>query len=216
MMALCRMATSPPPTDLPNAKQSQTSSCSLSSDIVMTMTEIISPQVAAESVVQQLSQPVSSFLAPLSSPCTQRSMMLLEQETHKVRLRIGKKEMEGKGMVKSYPHQVCNYQTWFDVAQACTVEKDPTRVVIPAFPITTTKTAMFLHHELTCEKVGDSPCHADGAYILDHSTGGAAGPMLSRAPQWKSHTLPRSSMPWRSMLNHKHKHPLGHETRIPL
>ena len=198
MMALRRMATSPPPTDLPNAKRSRTSSCSPSSDIVMTMTEIISPQVAAESMVQQLSQSVSSFPAPLSSPRTQRSMMLLEQETHEVRLRIGEKEMEGKGTAKSYPRQVCNYQTWFDAAQACTVEKDPTRVVIPAFPITAAKTAMFLHHESTREKVGDSPRHADGAYILDHSTGGAAGPILSRAPRWASHTLPRSSMPWRS------------------
>jgi hypothetical protein len=199
-MALCRMAMSPPPTDLPNAKRPRTSSCSPSSDVVVT--EIISPQVAAESLVQQLShhaqQPVSSFPAPLPSPRTQRSMMLLEQETHEVRLRIGEKEMEGKGTAKSYPRQVCNYQTWFDAAQACTVEKDPTRVVIPAFPITAAKTAMFLHHESTREKVGDSPRHADGAYILDHSTGGAAGPILLRVPRWASHTLPRSSMPWRS------------------
>ena len=128
--------------------------CSPSSDIVVT--EIISPQVAVESTAQQLThhaqqQLVSSFVgpmpAPLPSPHMQCSLMLLKQETHEVRLRIGEKEMEGKGTAKSYPHQVCNYQTWFDAAQACTVEKDPTRAVIPAFPITAAKTAMFLHHQ---------------------------------------------------------------------
>ena len=170
--------------------------------------EIISPQVAAESTVQQLThhaqqQPALPFvgpvLAPLPLPHTQCSLMLLEQETHKVQLRIGENEMESKGTAKSYPRQVCNYQTWFNVAQVCTVEKDPMRAVIPAFPITAAQTVMFLHHELTHEKVGDPPCHADGAYILNHSTGGAAGPTLSRVPCWPSPTLPRSSTPWRSI-----------------
>ena len=169
-MALHCVATSPPPRDPPNAKWAWTSLCSSLSDVIVT--EIISPQVAAESTAQQLThraqqQPVSSFVgpvpAPLPLPRMQRSLMLLEQETHEVRLRIGEKEMEGKGMAKSYLRQVCNYQTWFDAAQACTVEKDPMRAVIPAFPITAAKTAMFLHHESTCEKVGDPPCHTDGA-----------------------------------------------------
>jgi len=205
--ALCRTVTSPPPTDLrPAMKRPRMGLCSPSSDAAVT--EIVSPQVAAGGTVQQLQvsqraeQPVSLFVgpvpAPLPSPRTQRSMMLLEQETHEVQLRIGEKEMEGKGTVKSYPRQVSNYESWFDAAQACTVEKDPTRAVIPAFPITAAKVAMFLHHESMREKVGDSPCHVNGAYVLNHSTGGGAGLIPSRVPRWAGHTLPRLSMPWRS------------------
>ena len=91
--------------------------------------------------------------------------------------------MEGKGTAKSYPRQVSNYKSWFDVVQACTIKKDPTRAVIPAFPITAAKVAMFLHHESTREKVGDSPCHVNGAYVLNHSTGGGAGLIPSRVPR---------------------------------
>jgi len=87
------------------------------------------------------------------SPCMQRSLSMLEQESHELRLRIGEKELEGKGTAKSYPRQVQNYQLWFDADQARTAAEDSTRVPIPAFPVTAAKVSVFLHHETTREKV---------------------------------------------------------------
>ncbi|KAF8120444.1 hypothetical protein EV363DRAFT_1140881, partial [Boletus edulis] len=77
---------------------------------------------------------------------------LLEQETHDVRLKIGQKEMEGKGTAKSYPRQVQNYRAWFEQEQLRIAASDPLRVALPAFPVTAAKVAAFLHHETTREK----------------------------------------------------------------
>jgi hypothetical protein len=165
MAAIRRMAPSPPPTPSPNAKRARTGPCPSSLVDDVTTTEIISPQVAAE-LTHHVLQPLPVALAPSLaaplpavpfSPCMHRSMALLEHETREARLRVGEKEMVGKGTAKSYPRQVHNYQTWFDKEQMCVVANDPTRVIIPAFPITAVKVAMFLLHELTCEKV--SPPH---------------------------------------------------------
>jgi hypothetical protein len=82
----------------------------------------------------------------------QRSLGMLEQESHELRLRIGEQELEGKGTAKSYPRQVQNYQLWFDADQVRTAAEDSTRVPIPAFPVTAAKVSMFLHHETTREK----------------------------------------------------------------
>ncbi|KAH0832250.1 hypothetical protein J3R83DRAFT_13225 [Lanmaoa asiatica] len=126
--------------------------------------------------------------------------MLLKQETHEARLRLGEKEMEGKGTAKSYPRQVHNYQTWFDAAQAHVVKKDPTRVVIPAFPITATKAAMFLQHESTHEKYQ----RGSRSNIIEGSSLG------------KSHIAQVISALEKHRLNHEHEHPCNHETRMPL
>ncbi|KIK32123.1 hypothetical protein CY34DRAFT_111093, partial [Suillus luteus UH-Slu-Lm8-n1] len=76
---------------------------------------------------------------PAISPRMQRSLGMLEQESHELRLRIGEKELEGKGTAKSYPRQVQNYQLWFDADQVRTAAEDSTRVPIPAFPVTAAK-----------------------------------------------------------------------------
>jgi hypothetical protein len=82
---------------------------------------------------------------------------MLEHESHELRLRIGEKELEGKGTAKSYPRQVQNYQLWFDTDQVRIAAEDSTRTPIPAFPVTAAKVSMFLHHESTCEKVSLDP-----------------------------------------------------------
>ena len=83
----------------------------------------------------------------------QHSLMLLKQETHNVRLKIGQKEMEGKGTAKCYLRQVQNYQVWFEQEQSQVTVSDPSRAPLPAFPVTAAKVATFLHHESTWEKV---------------------------------------------------------------
>jgi hypothetical protein len=117
MAAIRRMAPSPPPIPSPNAKRARTGPrpSSLVDDV--TTTEIVSPQVAAELTHHALQPlPVASapsLAAPLPavpfSPRMHRSMALLEHETHEARLRVGEKEMAGKGTAKSYPCQVHNY-----------------------------------------------------------------------------------------------------------
>ena len=75
------------------------------------------------------------------------------QEMHNIQLKLGQKEMEGKGMAKCYPCQVQDYRVWFKQEQSQITASDPSRVALPMFPVTTTKVAAFLHHESTCEKV---------------------------------------------------------------
>ena len=92
-------------------------------------------------------------MAVVISPRMQRSLMLLERETHDTRLKVGQKEMEGKGTGKCYPRQVQNYRAWFEQEQSRIAASDPSRVALPAFPVTAAKVAAFLHHESTREKV---------------------------------------------------------------
>ena len=115
--------------------------------------------------VSESSQPPSSPSSPLrkaagcsptatvTSPRTQRSLMLLERETHNIQLKLGQKEMEGKGTAKCYPCQVQNYRVWFEQEQSQIAASDPSQVVLPVFPVTAAKVAAFLHRESTCEKV---------------------------------------------------------------
>ena len=92
-------------------------------------------------------------MAMVTSLHTQCSLMLLKQEMHDIQLKIGQKEMEGKGMAKCYPHQVQNYQVWFEQEQLWVAASDPLQALLPAFPVTTANVAAFLHHESTWEKV---------------------------------------------------------------
>jgi hypothetical protein len=83
-----------------------------------------------------LHQTGRSPMAVVTSPCMQHSLMLLKRETHEIRLKIRQKEMEGKGMAKCYPCQVQNYQAWFEQEQSQIAANDPSRVVLPVFPVT--------------------------------------------------------------------------------
>ncbi|KAI9568515.1 hypothetical protein HD554DRAFT_732990 [Boletus coccyginus] len=61
--------------------------------------------------------------------------------------------MEGKGTARCYPRQVQNYRTWFEQEQSRIAASDPSRVALPAFPVTAAKVAAFLHHESTHKKL---------------------------------------------------------------
>ena len=98
-------------------------------------------------------QGCSSVAAAVVLLCTQCSLALLKQEMHNVWIKIRQKEMEGKGMMRCYPRQVENYYTWFEQKQSRMAADDPSQAVLPAFPVTAAKAAVFLHHESTYEKV---------------------------------------------------------------
>ncbi|KAJ7464891.1 hypothetical protein B0H11DRAFT_1628424, partial [Mycena galericulata] len=81
-----------------------------------------------------------------------RSMQLLEAESHAVRLSLQEKEQGDKGTSKSYARQVASYRSWWDDSQAVKVLKNPLLTPIPAFPPTVAKVCMFLQYEASREK----------------------------------------------------------------
>ncbi|KAJ7468858.1 hypothetical protein B0H11DRAFT_2436563 [Mycena galericulata] len=81
-----------------------------------------------------------------------RSMQLLEAESHAVRLSLQEKEQGDKGTSKSYARQVASYLSWWDDSQAAKVLKNPLLRPIPAFPPTVAKVCMFLQYEASREK----------------------------------------------------------------
>ena len=221
-----------PSSDLPSphaAKRARTCGVPVPSPEPSPAAEAVSPQ-AAKDVVQHCGghpsdtaapeQPKSELLtrtvtlrlgpahsthgpsAATTSPRTQRSLMFLEREMHDVWLKIGQKEMEGKGTGKCYPRQVRNYRVWFEEEQSRIAASDPSRTALPAFPITAAKVAAFLHNESTREKVSlacalSLPATSPSG-LVSCSSSGEAGPRRSRAPRWASPTSRRSSMPWRT------------------
>jgi len=139
-------------------------------------------------------------VATSTSPRTQRSLMLLERETHDTRLKLGRKEMEGKGTAKCYPRQVENYRAWFEQDQSRIAASDPSRAALPAFPVTAAKVASFLHHESTREKLKR----------------GSKSKTIEGSSLGKSHIAQVVNALENHRLNHEHEHPQDHETKISL
>jgi hypothetical protein len=148
---------------------------------------------------------------------------MLEQESHQLRLRIGEKELEGKGTAKSYPRQVQNYQLWFEADQARIAAEDGARVPIPAFPVTAAKVSMFLNHETTREKVSlcPSPLRQDcpptsaiSPLRAQYKQGGKS--TIQGSSLGKSHVAQVINALKKYRLNHEHLHPHDHETHVSL
>ena len=155
--------------------------------------------------------------AAMISPRMQRSLSMLKQESHELRVRIGEKELEGKGTAKSYPRQVQNYQLWFEADQERIAAEDSTRVPIPAFPVTVAKVAMFLHHETTREKVGSSLLLSEGCLLMSHTQYKQGGKStIQGSSLGKSHVAQVINALEKYRLNHEHGYPRDHETRVSL
>ena len=158
--------------------------------------------------------------AATTSPHTQRSLMFLEREAHNVRLKIGQKEMEGKGTGKCYPHQVWNYRVWFEEEQSRITAGDPSRTALPAFPITAAKVAAFLHNESTREKVSLtcalSPCHLTERSCLMQLKRGSRSKTVEGSSLGKSHIAQVVNALENHRLNHEHEYPRDHETQVSL
>ncbi|KAJ7445605.1 hypothetical protein FB451DRAFT_1055529 [Mycena latifolia] len=80
------------------------------------------------------------------------SISLLEVESHALRLESQAKEQGDKATGKTYARHFNSYSTWWDLAEATKISKNPHLVAIPALPITAAKAAMFLQYESTREK----------------------------------------------------------------
>ncbi|KAK7056117.1 hypothetical protein R3P38DRAFT_1377096 [Favolaschia claudopus] len=84
-----------------------------------------------------------------SSAAMKAALDDLEAESHLIRQQIAADEQSDKETARSYARQVTNYQVWWDGNQAQLAATNPSRVVIPAFPIIPAKVVLFLQYETT-------------------------------------------------------------------
>jgi hypothetical protein len=79
---------------------------------------------------------------------------MLEAGSHALQHEILEQERADKTTKRVYEHGLKSYCEWFEQNQVRVVAADLQRVPtgIPALPITVAKVAMFLQHEMTCEK----------------------------------------------------------------
>lgn len=82
-----------------------------------------------------------------------KSVAELEDASQAYRLVQLERDKAKKGTGTSYDRHVEHYVTFWDNYEDDLCLRDPTRTRLPAFPITAAKTAMFLQHESTREKV---------------------------------------------------------------
>jgi hypothetical protein len=81
------------------------------------------------------------------------SLAILEVESHAIQLKQVKKVQGEKGTGDAYGWRISHHETWWTQQQAQRHEVDTAWVMIPAFPVTATKAALFLEYERTQEKV---------------------------------------------------------------
>ncbi|KAJ8586855.1 hypothetical protein M405DRAFT_822653, partial [Rhizopogon salebrosus TDB-379] len=91
--------------------------------------------------------------APSPLPCSpSHSLAVLDETSHQVRMRTTARERSDKGTADAYSRHVRDYVTWWDSYQQECCELDRTWTVVPAFPVTAAKAALFIDYETTCEK----------------------------------------------------------------
>ncbi|KAF5367837.1 hypothetical protein D9615_010577 [Tricholomella constricta] len=120
-------------------------------------------------------QAVATTATPVNTKSTtslldraQRSKDLLHAEAHQKRKEYAVREQEDKGTKASYGRHVSAYQLWWDtVYQPCVVTADPTREVLPSFPITAAKVMMYLDYEATRpkRKQGSKTMIIEGSFV---------------------------------------------------
>jgi hypothetical protein len=96
-----------------------------------------------------------------------RSLAILEANSHTVRLRHVRQVQGDKGTGDTYERCVNGYERWWSSDQLRQRELDPEWTLIPVFPVTPAKVAMFLEHEITHEKVFFFPLHPDLCFESD-------------------------------------------------
>lgn len=93
------------------------------------------------------------------------SLAELEVTSHAIRMALAAKEQSDKGTANSYTRHVNNYLKWWASYQAGECQQNPSRIPLPAEPITAAKVAMFLNYETTWLKV----CRAANVSLQQHT-----------------------------------------------
>jgi hypothetical protein len=96
--------------------------------------------------------------AAISLVGMERSLAMLDETSHQVRMRTTARERSDKGTADAYSRRVCDYVTWWDSYQRECCEHDLTWTVVPAFPVTAVKAALFIDYETTRKKVSLPAC----------------------------------------------------------
>jgi len=83
----------------------------------------------------------------------ERSLAVLDETAHQVRMQTTAQERADKGTADAYSRRVRDYVMWWDSYQQHCHEHDPVWTVVPAFPVTAVKAALFVNSETMREKV---------------------------------------------------------------
>src|SRR5215471_2395574 len=110
------------------------------------------------SLTPLLSMPPSGHPSPSVTPAPvsglELSLARLEAESHNVRLRQAQQVQGNSLTATTYERHIRNYRDWWTQDQAARSESELGYTLIPAFPVTAAKVALFLQYETTREKVG--------------------------------------------------------------
>ena len=176
-------------------------------DVNMTESAAVSPSPCSQSPLDIIKRdsPVPPPFPTVSVGGLQRSLAALDAASHAVRLRASAEERADKGTSDAYARRVRDYTAWWDVYQCQLRDEDATGTwtMIPAFPVTAAKAAMFLDHEVTREKVSViTPLSGPSSPPTDLDT---APHSTSRAParpspdrMSASPSSSKSSAPWKT------------------
>lgn len=132
-----------PPISLPSVPLAPASS------ILPTAAESATPK--AEPGEPSPASPAASAAVSASQAAT--SLAALEHESHVRRAKRVKDMQESNQTSRSYARHVKNYESFFNTDQDQRCKNDSSWTPVPAFPVTATKVAVFVEHELTREKV---------------------------------------------------------------
>ncbi|KAG1836422.1 hypothetical protein F4604DRAFT_1692867 [Suillus subluteus] len=81
-----------------------------------------------------------------------RSLARLDATLHGIWMRISAEERSDKGTADAYSRRVRDYVMWWDQYQHECSEQEECWTVVPAFPVTATKAALFVNHKKTHKK----------------------------------------------------------------
>jgi hypothetical protein len=130
----------------------------------------------------------------------ERSLAVLNETSHQARMRTTARERSDKGTADAYSRRVRDYVTWWDSYQRECCEHDRTWTVVPAFPVTAVKAALFIDYETTREKVS-LPASRTSLLVCTHRLWcrGSQGPWRpSPAQTLANPSSSKSSMPSRT------------------
>lgn len=104
-----------------------------------------------ETDIEAIPQPIEISSADRAA----HTKKMLQADSHEKRKVYVSREQDDKATKDNYGRHIRAYQLWWDqIYQPAVIVSDPTRDVIPAFPVTAAKAIMFLDYEASRPKVG--------------------------------------------------------------
>lgn len=102
---------------------------------------------------QLVAPSVSEQHATLMPQSSDQALVLIQNEAHLNRLQLQRNMDKGKGTNEAYPRHVKNYEKFWEADQDRRGKLNPNHVRTPAHPIIGEKVSLFLHYEMSRNKV---------------------------------------------------------------